>query len=269
MNKTQFFIDEKIPYIELRYSKTKLNYKEHLHDDLSIGALISGKREYTNKNNKYIIAKDSLAIVNPNIIHSCNNITSEETSYYMLYIKKQWLFQIQKELNPVLDSFVPFSKEFLENKKEYEDFIKLCEVIFSSELYLEKEVLLLEFISNLYLNHCDFKIASKESYKTKVKDIREYLNKNISENISLDELSKKFNLSTFYIIKLFKKELGISVYSYFINLKIEYAKVLLKKGISIVETALECGFYDQSHLHRNFLKIVALTPKEYQDNFVQ
>ncbi|MDZ7820178.1 MAG: helix-turn-helix domain-containing protein [Aliarcobacter sp.] len=49
----------------------------------------------------------------------------------------------------------------------------------------------------------------------------------------------------------------------------EFAKELLKKGFSIVETALECGFYDQSHFHRNFKKIVAITPKEYQDNFIQ
>ena len=95
------------------------------------------------------------------------------------------------------------------------------------------------------------------------------MNKHIKEDISLNDLSKEFNLSTFYIIKLFKKELNISAHSYFINLKIELAKELLKKGFSIVETALKCGFYDQSHFHRNFKKIVAITPKEYQDNFIQ
>lgn len=55
----------------------------------------------------------------------------------------------------------------------------------------------------------------------------------------------------------------------FTLLKNQLAKDLLKDGLSISQTALECGFFDQSHFHRNFKKIVAITPKEYQDNFVQ
>ena len=56
-------------------------------------------------------------------------------------------------------------------------------------------------------------------------------------------------------------------HAYLLNIKINKAKELLKQGYTIVDTALECGFTDQSHFHRNFLKIVATTPKEYQKNF--
>ena len=52
-------------------------------------------------------------------------------------------------------------------------------------------------------------------------------------------------------------------------MKINQSKKLLKEGMSLVSTALECGFYDQSHFHRNFVKYTAITPKEYQLNFVQ
>ena len=133
---------------------------------------------------------------------------------------------------------------------------------------IEKEISLIEFFSSLYVKYNkEIKIEMKDN--SIINEIIEYLNINIKEDISLNDLSKKFNLSTFYITKLFKKELNIPAHSYFINLKIEFAKDLLKNGLNISQTALECGFCDQSHFHRNFKKIVAITPKQYQDNFVQ
>lgn len=103
----------------------------------------------------------------------------------------------------------------------------------------------------------------------KFKKIQEYIQKNYKKNISLDELSNEFQLNQFYIIKLFKNKLNMTPHAYLINLKINKAKEYLKEGNSLVDTALECGFADQSHFHRNFLKIVATTPNQYKLNFVQ
>ena len=50
-----------------------------------------------------------------------------------------------------------------------------------------------------------------------------------------------------------------------IAMRINEAKVLLKKGHNIVSVATELGFNDQSHFHRNFKKLVAATPAQYKD----
>jgi transcriptional regulator GlxA family with amidase domain len=52
-------------------------------------------------------------------------------------------------------------------------------------------------------------------------------------------------------------------------LRIERAKTLLQRGFDLSHVALECGFFDQSHLHRHFKAVTTVTPKEYQINFVQ
>ncbi|WP_322898850.1 helix-turn-helix transcriptional regulator [Arcobacter peruensis] len=100
-------------------------------------------------------------------------------------------------------------------------------------------------------------------------EIQEFINENFQENISLEDLSKEFNLNPFYIIRLFKSQMNLTPHSYLLNVRINKAKEYLKKGYSISEVAQESGFFDQSHLHRNFLKIVANTPNEYRLNFVQ
>ena len=268
MNQTLYFTDERLDYLELRYSKSKDCYKEHIHNTLSIGAILNSKRIYTNKNKTFTLKKNQLAIVNPNTSHSCNTNSKTANKLYMLYLSKDWCFSIQKSIFPNINEFIPFPNELVDNKTTYNNFIKLCELLFSNSLILEKETSLIEFFTSLYIkyNH-SFKIEINDN--TTITKILEHLNKNVKEDISLNDLSKEFNLSTFYITKLFKKELNIPAHSYFINLKIEFAKSLLKSGLSITQTALECGFFDQSHFHRNFKKIVAITPKQYQDNFVQ
>jgi hypothetical protein len=45
--------------------------------------------------------------------------------------------------------------------------------------------------------------------------------------------------------------------------KMEQAKVLLNEGVDLVEIALICGFYDQSHFSRVFKSYTGLTPARY------
>ncbi|MDY3199825.1 MAG: AraC family transcriptional regulator [Arcobacter sp.] len=268
MNKTLYFSHEKLDFLELRYSISNQCYKQHIHNSLSIGAILDGQRIYTNKNKTITLEKNQLAIINPNTIHSCNSSSKIVNKIYMLYLDKNWCFELQKSIFPNINEFIPFSNEILKNKTLYKKFITLCELLFSNALILEKESCVIGFFCSLYTKYNkNIQIELKTSEK--IENIILYMKNHLKEDISLNCLSKEFNLSTFYIIKLFKKELNISAHSYFINLKIEFAKELLKKGFSIVETALECGFFDQSHFHRNFKKIVAITPKEYQDNFIQ
>jgi AraC-like DNA-binding protein len=58
-------------------------------------------------------------------------------------------------------------------------------------------------------------------------------------------------------------------HAYRLNRRIEQARRLLREGWEPARAALECGFFDQSHLHRHFRAIAAATPGEYRVNFVQ
>ena len=51
--------------------------------------------------------------------------------------------------------------------------------------------------------------------------------------------------------------------TYLIIKRIEKAKCLLKKGLTIVDASLSCGFFDQSHFHKYFRRYVGLTPAQY------
>lgn len=264
-NETKIFIDENLPYLELRYSSSCRYYKQHVHDTFSIGIGLDGQRIYTNKNKKYKLKKNTLAIINPNIVHSCND--DKKSSYYMMYLDSNWLYGLQKFMNLELKEFKPFSENIVENKYLYEKFKTLCETIYSEEFYIQKECDLIIFLKELF--SLDFKEKNILYYNKNIVHIIKYLENNLASNISLKQLEERFNLNSFHIIRLFNKNLHLSPHQFLLNLRINKSKELLKKGNKIVDVALECGFIDQSHFHRNFLNIVASTPREYQLNFIK
>lgn len=93
----------------------------------------------------------------------------------------------------------------------------------------------------------------------------EYIQANLSQNITLADLSQVVSLSTSHLTKLFKQSRGISLYQYVICCRIERAKQLLKQPkIAIAEVADLVGFADQSHLTHHFKRHVGMTPKAFQ-----
>lgn len=264
---TKIYSNENLPFMQLRYSNSNEHFKKHIHSTFSLGVNERGTSVYTNKNKKFTLEKNRLAIINPYETHSCNSSSEILNKYYMMYLDTSWCLKIQQIINKDIKDFVPVSIELLRNKEFYDKYVILCKTVFEENSIKEKENALREFFLEffaLYIN--EEKSVLKDEIFEKIKN---FIDENYKENISLEDLAKKFDLNQYYIIRLFKKHLNLTPRAYLINIKIDKAKNLLKEGISIVDTALECGFYDQSHFHRNFLNFVATTPKQYQLNFVQ
>lgn len=264
---TKMYSCEKLPFIELRYSNANQHYKKHFHETFSLGANKEGKSVYINRENKYNLDKNKLTIINPYDVHCCNSTGETLNKYYMMYLDVVWCENIQKILDPSTISFQKMSEDFLEDETFYVRFITLCDFIYEENSTLEKENELLNFYFDFFSLFT--KNTNKAQNNEKFDTIKSFLDINYKENLSLDEIADIFKLNPFYIIRLFKLNLNMTPHTYLLNVKINQSKKLLKEGMSLVSTALECGFYDQSHFHRNFVKYTAITPKEYQLNFVQ
>ena len=95
--------------------------------------------------------------------------------------------------------------------------------------------------------------------------LNEYIQANLSQNITLSEMAQVLNMSTSHLTKLFKQSQGMSLYQYVIYCRIARAKQLLKhQKIAIAEIATEVGFADQSHFTHHFKRHVGMTPKAFR-----
>lgn len=94
----------------------------------------------------------------------------------------------------------------------------------------------------------------------------DYIYSHINERITINELAEYTELSSSYLSRLFKQNLGVSVSDYIREKKIEKATNLLKYSeISVIEIANYLAFSSQSHFIQTFEKYIGLTPKKYRD----
>jgi AraC-like DNA-binding protein len=86
--------------------------------------------------------------------------------------------------------------------------------------------------------------------------------------ISLENLSKKANLSKYHFCRSFKKSTGMTPMQFVTSLRINRAKELLRrKNNNISRIAIEVGFNDFSNFIRHFKKHTGVTPKTFRSSF--
>ena len=94
---------------------------------------------------------------------------------------------------------------------------------------------------------------------------KEFIDQHQTEDISLGQVAKAVNISTFYFCKMFKKVTGINFTDYVSRVRIENAKnLLLNPNLRVSEIAYEVGFQSLTHFNRVFKKVIGQSPTEYR-----
>ncbi len=125
---------------------------------------------------------------------------------------------------------------------------------------------------NSLLQQVALKIAKKvnsfnnKSIRVTLKKAIDYINEHYAEPVTLNEVAEHTFVTTFYISRMFKKELGISFIDYLNEIRIEKAKVLLKDvRYKSYEVASIVGIPDPHYFSRLFKKHSGISPSEYRE----
>ena len=114
------------------------------------------------------------------------------------------------------------------------------------------------FIFQVQKNHGDELICEAQTY----------IEENLGEKISFEELASKLAFSRRNFDRRFIKATGNSPVEYLQRVKVEVAKKTLEKGRkSIFEVMNEVGYSDDKAFREVFKKITGLSPLEYKSKF--
>lgn len=104
---------------------------------------------------------------------------------------------------------------------------------------------------------------------TEMRAVLEYVRDNYSLPIEIRQLAELVHLSVSQFERRFRKVFQISPLKHIMNVRIRAASLrLTTTNDTIAAIALDCGFYDHSHLTRNFRKIMGVSPKEYRRQYM-
>ena len=101
-----------------------------------------------------------------------------------------------------------------------------------------------------------------------IQDIAQYIDENYDQAITLDTLSKQFNVSKSYLPKQFKMEVGISPTEYLSHVRIQAAKELLRRTEeSVGNVAAMVGIDNVSYFIKLFKKYEQFTPLAFRNKW--
>ena len=90
--------------------------------------------------------------------------------------------------------------------------------------------------------------------------IMQYLSEHFAEDISLEEMSRLFFVSKYYLCHAFRDYMGVSIFSYLTTKRIALAQQMLEDGTPAVDAAYQVGFGDYSVFYRAYRKITGESP---------
>lgn len=245
----------------------------HYHDFHKILIFLKGNTSYCIEGRTYDLTPNDIVFVHAGEVH---RPIQHDTSTYeriVIYISKVFLDSYQKENND-LSLCLKRAHESRSHVLRVPAFhsTKLGNVVtelersFNSQEYaneLYHEVLFLEFM--IQLNRAAIRdgieyIANSAS-NPKIIAILDYLNKHLTEDISIDLLADTFYLNRYYLMHTFKEETGYTIGQYVTTKRLLMARDLISGGMQITNACYECGFKNYSTFFRAYRKSFGNTPK--------
>ena len=160
---------------------------------------------------------------------------------------------IDETLNNV--SEIMLQLPYLNNFERFLQFFKLMDSIGQSTN-------LIPLATKEYINK---RFSSKNK---RIQSIHEYLMNNYRESVDLKQIASLVSMAEGSLCRFFKMHVGITIFEYLNQIKIEFAcNLLMDNNLSILDVAIDSGFNNLSHFNKQFKVNTGVTPKEYRLRF--
>lgn len=94
----------------------------------------------------------------------------------------------------------------------------------------------------------------------------QYIQEHYNENIAINDLAERYEMSPNYFSSIFKKEMNQSTVNYITGLRMEKARELLEKSyMSVADIARKVGYEDGQYFFRVFKKYTGMPPLKYRE----
>ena len=237
----------------------------HYHNHFQILYALDGEGEIYLDGKKYEFSSDQVVLIVPNSVHSIH--ASAKLTVLVLAFSDATLNQfLDKELLETVQH-----KSFyynLDNIKASEVRQLLRKMLFEQTNYDE----LCKYSLTVYLTELLLILRRLKEEKTvlnahdkRAGQIKDYIDMNYFENITADDLSLKFDISSRYINEIYKSKYHETPLQYLQKVRIDRSKVLLlETDKDIVTVSFEVGYETLSSFYRTFRNIVGMSPNKFR-----
>ena len=246
----------------------------HWHKEIEIILVLKGQLNIKLGSNSYLLEEDDLILINTNQVHSTSE-QSEDIILLVMQIDPSGYNEYQPQLSNVFFEF----ETLLEQKEGQQKFDQIRSYLAEIMWELNKKdtgyqlktkgvinALLVYFLRNLNYKNIDKEnVKLKEESLERLQRIINYIDNNYAQEISLQTIAERENLSYYYLSHFFKDKMGISFQKYLNEVRIKKAEPLLRnKEKTITDISYQVGFANPKSFYRSFKQKFNSTPGAYR-----
>ncbi len=242
----------------------------HMHDFYEIFCFVSGQATYMVEGNMYELRPGTVLIMRNSEIHRIIINGTERYERYVINFSPD--IMIKRGIPPsLLDPFVnrPLGEQNIYLADEFKHTNIYSTILNMCEEYrcLGDETVLYTKISSML---CSIAYVF-EHYPKRDKFLSEdriprmlinYINDNITTDLSIENISKHLNVSPTHLSRIFKKISDVTIYQYILSKRLALSQQYLAQGTKTAIVAQECGFNDYTTFFRAYKKKFGCAPKE-------
>ena len=263
---------------ELQYKRDLelSNVDLHHHDFYEIYYLVSGEVTYTINSRICRVLPGDMLFIAPGVLHQVY-IRSERSAYerYVLWIDPKMIRALSSENSNLLSALAPDGTNPINQLRlqpnDRHRILQLLEQIFSesnSDQYgadLQCRSLLTQLlvhINRLAEQNGDCYEAYSSASK-QISQVIEYINRNYTDDLTLDHLAEQFYISKYHLSHEFQRQVGTTVHRYIQKKRLQVARELLLQGEKPTAIYTLCGFGDYAVFFRTFKAEYGCSPRRF------
>jgi len=240
-------------------------FSTHAHDTYGIGVILDGAQRFRWRGISHLAPAGSLEVMNPGEPHD-GRPAGESFAYRTVLPSVDLMRRLAAELSGGRACEPVFPRTVIHDPPLAQRIARMHLVLERASGALEQESEFVAAMSALLERHAELRLEDEAggSDNALVGQVRDYLDAHADTDVSLADLARIAGRARHTILRAFRKSTGMTPHAYLLNRRVERARRSLATGASLAETAIECGFFDQSHFTRVFKRHTGITPGQYR-----
>ena len=249
--------------------RTDREFEWNYHDFHKIIVFVSGKVTYHIEGKAYQLKPQDILLVSQGAIHKPEIDPSIPYERYIFWIRDDLsspelntcfqkandrsfnLIRLESVLQEKLKDLLPEIEHSLRDTQ-------FGDSILSKALFAQFMV----YINRIFLKSSTAPDQKSYSSDSQVEQLLKYINRNLSENLSIDHLAERFFFSKYHMMRKFKKETGYTIHNYIISKRLLHARSLIAQGTPVMKAAMQSGFQDYTAFVRAYKKQFGTVPTQ-------
>ena len=244
------------------------SFERHCHDYYELLYVVRGKGRYIVESMEYPLLPNTLLLLRPYEFHDV--CPHKECVYerYVIHFKASALLDAVAALPMICQDRLPSAGVYIASANISEavqstisGLDEVSRLFADTSMRNARDALLVTELNRILLL---LSLAKREEVAEPgdelIPRVIAYLNLHIERPISLDRLAQRFFVSKYYLCHAFRRQTGISIFTYIHTKRIAMAQQLLENGEPATSVAYQVGFQNYSSFYRTFCKLTGHAP---------